>query len=149
FTVIDAITVLMTHLSEVLKAEAGALLTRLTVVKLLDEVRARQPGLVEELIPSLLSISDVQRILQGLLSEGVSIAATDLIVENLVDIARTEKDVVALTEILRQRLANSICNQLKGRRRNLAVMSLDPKLEHQVQTGVATAARRDALPLDP
>ncbi|MEQ1810437.1 MAG: flagellar biosynthesis protein FlhA [Terricaulis sp.] len=149
YTIVDATTVFITHLGEILKAEAATLLTRGAVVSLLEEVRARQAGLVEELIPASMSISDVQRVLQNLLAEGVSIAVIDLIVEHLADLARTEKDHLALTELLRQRLNYSICNRLKGRHRDLAVLSLDPRLEHQIGASLAAGSRRDLIALDP
>jgi flagellar biosynthesis protein FlhA len=148
YTIVDPVTVFITHLSEVLRAEAPGLITRAAVVQLLDEVRARQPGLVEELTPPILSIADIQRILQTLAGENVSIAATDFIIEQLADLARTEKDAAHLTELLRQRMGYSICNKLRDRHRDLAVMSLDPKLENQVLSSVATAVRRDGLALD-
>lgn len=149
YTVVDATTVFITHLGEILKAEAATLLTRGAVVGLLEDVRARQPGLVEELIPTSMSISDVQRVLQNLLAESVSIGVIDLIVEHLADLARTEKDIFALTELLRQRLSYSICNRLRGRHKDLAVLSLDPRLEHQIATSLAAGPRRDLLALDP
>lgn len=149
YTVIDPVTVFITHLGEVMRAEAAGLLTRTAVVKLLEEVRARQPGLVEELTPTLLSISDVQRLLQNLVMENVSIAAIDFIIEQLADVARTEKDLSNLTELLRQRIGYSICNKLRDRHRDLAVISLDPRLENQIQTALAASGRKDALALDP
>lgn len=149
YTIIDAVTVFITHLGEVLKSEASTLLTRGAVAALLEEMRRRQPGLVEELIPASMSVSDVQRVLQNLLAEGVSIATTDLIVEHLVDLARSEKDHLALTELLRQRMSYAICNRLKSRHKDLAVLSLDPRLEHQVQASLAHGPRRDLVALDP
>jgi flagellar biosynthesis protein FlhA len=149
YTIVDPITVFMTHLGEVIRSEAPALLSRAAVVKMLDEIRSRQSGLVEELIPTLMTVSDVQKVLQGLLSENVSIAAADLIVEHLVDLARTEKDVGALTELVRQRIGHTICNTLRGRQRDLAVMSLDPRLENQIQANVAAAGKKDAFALEP
>jgi flagellar biosynthesis protein FlhA len=148
YTIVDPVTVFITHLSEVLRAEAPGLITRAAVVKLLDDARARQPGLVEELTPTILSISDIQRILQTLVGENVSIGACDFILEQLADLARAEKDVGNLTELLRQRMGYSICNKLRDRHRDLAVMSLDPKLENQILASVATAVRRDGLALD-
>lgn len=149
FTVVDPITVFITHLSEVMRSEAPAFVTRAMVVKLLDEARARQPGLVEELTPILLSVSDIQRILQNLVGEAVSVGAIDLILEQLADLARTEKDIAALTELLRQRIGYSVCNRLRGRHRDLALISLDPRLENQIQAAVAGASRKDAPALDP
>ncbi len=149
YTIVDPVTVFITHLGEVLRAEAPGLLTRAAVVRLLDDVRARQAGLIEELTPALLPVSDIQRVLQNLVSEGVSIAAIDFILEALADLARREKDVGSLTEQLRQRIGYSICNRLRGRHRDLAVLSLDPKLENQILSGVAMAANKEALALEP
>ncbi len=148
YTVVDAVTVFMTHLGEILRAAAPALLTRAMTARLLEDVRSRQKGLVEELVPNLLSVSDVQRILQNLLGESVSIAAVDLICEHLVDLARTEKDPGALTELLRQRLSHAICDRLRGRHRELAVLSFDPRLENQLQASTS-GARRDQILLEP
>lgn len=149
YTLIDPLTVFITHLGEVLREEAASLLTRPTVVKLINDVRSRQSGLIEELVPNLLTISDVQRILQGLLAEGVSIAAIDLIAEHLVDLARTDKNAGTLTESLRQRMSYAICDRLRASYRDLAVMSLDPRLENQIQASVSSSAKRDSLALEP
>ncbi len=149
YTPVDPLTVFITHLGEVLKAEAASLLYRARVVALLDDVRTRQPGLVEELVPTQLSISDVQRILQNLLEESVPVSNMDLLLEHLVDIARTEKDVSRLTEQLRQRIGNIICSALRDRHSDLAVLSLDPRVENQIQTAVASSANPNALALDP
>uniref|UniRef100_UPI003FA1BFA1 flagellar biosynthesis protein FlhA n=1 Tax=Fretibacter rubidus TaxID=570162 RepID=UPI003FA1BFA1 len=136
YTIIDPLTVLITHLGEIMRDEASTLLTRNIVVKLIEEVRDRQGGLIEELIPNLMTISDIQRVLQNLLSENVSIANIDIIVEHLVDLSRTEKDTTRLTELIRQRLSHSICNNLKDRHADLAVISLDPRVENQIVAAV-------------
>ena len=149
YTIVDPVTVFITHLGEVLRAEAPGLLTRAAVAKLLEDVRARQPGLTEELTPTLLSVSDVQHVLQNLVGEGVSIASLDFILEHLADLARTEKDAGNLAELMRQRMGYAICNRLRGRHRDLAVMSLDPKLENQIQAAVAAASKKDTLILEP
>lgn len=149
YTVVDPVTVFMTHLGEILRTATPALLTRGVTVKLLDDVRGRQKGLVEELVPTLLSVSDVQRVLQSLLSEGVSIASIDIICEHLVDLARADKDPGQLAELLRQRISHAICDRLRGRHRDLAVLSLDPRLENQLQMVAANNARRDTLLIDP
>lgn len=149
YTIIDPITVLITHLGEVLRAESSTLLTRNIVVRLLDEVRERQPSLVEELLPNILTISDVQRVLQNLLSEGVSIKNVDLIMEYLADLARTEKDPNELTELVRQRLSYSICSQLRDRHKDLAVLSLDPQVENQLATRLNNNPNQSVLTADP
>ena len=148
-TVIDPITVFITHLQEMLRSAAPSLLTRATVQQLLEEVRNRQPGLVEELIPNLLTVSDVQRVLQNFLSEAVSISPLELIIEHLVDLARTEKDLGNLTEMLRQRMSYAICDRLRGRHDDLAVISLDPRLENQILSSVAATPRKDSILIDP
>jgi flagellar biosynthesis protein FlhA len=149
YSVIDSETVLMTHFSEVIKAEMPSLLTRGQVVALLDQVRERQPGLVEELVPNVMTVSDVQRILQNLLQERVSIANVDLILETLVDIGRNERDPIVLTEMVRQRLGASICNALRGQHDELSVLSLDPRTENRIITEVGSSGRANLLGTDP
>ncbi|NEJ33393.1 flagellar biosynthesis protein FlhA, partial [Rhizobium leguminosarum] len=104
-SIVDPITALITHFGEIAGSEMATLVTRPVVTRLLEEVRQRQPGLIEELIPGSLSIADVQRVLQNLLAENVSIANIDLIVEHLADLARNQRDPAELTEQIRQRLS--------------------------------------------
>jgi flagellar biosynthesis protein FlhA len=148
YSVIDPETVLITHFAEIVKMEVATLLTRAVTADLLDKVRSRQPGLVEELIPNVMTVSDVQRILQNLLRERVSIANLDLIVETLVDVGRTERDPAELTERVRQALSTAICNGLRGQNQQLSVLSLDPRLENQIIAGSGTA-EASALGMEP
>jgi flagellar biosynthesis protein FlhA len=147
--VIDPVTVLMTHFAEIVQGEMATLMTRAVVVKMLEDTRERQPGLLEELIPNTLSISDVQRVLQNLLGEGVSIANLDLILEHLADLARSQKDPGELTELIRQRLSYSICHQLRGKHSDLAVLSLDPRIENQISTNLGQGGTAGMLPVEP
>jgi len=147
--IVDPITVLVTHFAEVVRGEIASLLTRSVVVSFLEQVRARQPGLLEELIPNSLAVSDIQRILQNLLSEGVPIANIDLILEHLTDLARSQKDPGELTELLRQRMSYAICNKLKGKHSDLAVLSLDPRIENQIVTNVAQPGAASGLVVEP
>jgi len=147
-TVIDPITVMITQFSEIVSSEIATLLTRPLAVRLIEETRARQPGLVEELIPQILGVPDVQRVLQNLLAEGVSVANIDLILEHLADLARAQRDPAELTEQLRQRLSYAICNQLRGDHPDLAVLSLDPRIENQIASGLG-AAQQGGLPIEP
>jgi flagellar biosynthesis protein FlhA len=140
FKLIDPLTVLVTHLGEVIQSELPMLVSRSLVARMLDEVSSNQPGLVEELIPNTLAISDVQRVFQNLVSEGVSIGNPEVIVEHLADLARFQKDPAELTELLRQRLSYAICHQLRGAHEDLAVLNLDPRLENQIATNVAQGA---------
>jgi len=146
--VVDPETVMITHFNEVVRAEVATLLTRAVTSELLDQLRERQPGLVEELIPNVMSVSDVQRILQNLLRERVSIANLDLIMETLVDAGRTQRDPAELTETVRQALSTAICNGLRGPNHHLSVLSLDPRLENQILSG-AGSAEAAALGMEP
>ena len=119
------------------------------VVRMLDATRARQPGLIEELIPNVLTVSDVQRVLQNLLAEDVSIRNADLICEILVDIARQTRDHGELSEQVRQRLSHVICNDLRGRNDQLAVLSLDPRIEAQIAESVGRSEGVGALVIEP
>jgi flagellar biosynthesis protein FlhA len=149
YTIVDPLTVLVTHFGEIVRGETATLLTRATVMSLLGEVRDRQPGLVEELVPNILTVSDVQRVLQNLLGEGVSIANLDLIVEHLADLARTQKDPAELTEQVRQRLSYAICHQLRGKHGDLAVLSLDPRVENQIAASIGASTGRGSLAVEP
>lgn len=149
YTLVDPVTVLMTHLGEMLRRDASLLLSRADVVAMLEGVRSRQPGLVEELIPATMTVSDVQRILQNLLAEDVSIRNMDQIMEALVDLGRTIKDHSDLTEMVRQRLCHGICHSLRGNHEYLSVLSLDPKIEGQVTENVRRAEKGSNLVLEP
>lgn len=149
YTLIDPITVLMTHLAEVVRVEAPLLLMRNDVTRLLEEVRTRQPGLIEELVPNILSISDIQRVLQNLVGEDVPIRSMELICEILVDVARNSRDHVELTELTRQRLSHVICNELKGGSEQLSVLSLDPRIEAQIADVVGRGEVSGPLIIEP
>jgi flagellar biosynthesis protein FlhA len=149
YTIVDPVTVMMTHLGELMRSEAAQLLSRSDVVTMLEGVRSRQPGMVEELIPAIMSVSDVQRVLQNLLAEDVSIRNIDQIAEQLVDAGRSVKDPAELTEQVRQRLAHSICQNLRGRNSQLSVLSLDPRVEGQITDNIRRADKAANLVLDP
>jgi flagellar biosynthesis protein FlhA len=149
YTLVDPVTILITHLGEVLRQEASLLLSRADVAAMLEEVRGRQPGLVEELIPSVMTISDVQRILQNLLAEDVSIRNIDLIAEALVDVGRQTRDHGELTELVRQRLSHGICHSLRSGHDQLAVLSLNPRIEAQIADNVRRSDGKGAFVIDP
>jgi flagellar biosynthesis protein FlhA len=149
YTLVDPVTVLMTHLGEVLRNEAALLITRADVVASLEAVRGRHPGLVEELIPNIMTVSDVQRVLQNLLAEEVSIRNIDLIVEALVDVGRGSKDHFDLTELVRQRLAHVICHGLRAGRDQLDVISLHPRVEGQIGDHLRGAGAGAAFVIEP
>lgn len=136
FTLVDAPSVFMTHLTEVLRRESSTLLTRAETDRLLARVRQNQPGLVEELVPTVLSISDIQKVLQNLLREKVSIRHMEAILETLTDAGRQSKETGYLTEIVRHRLGSAICQGLLGEANALHVLTLDPAIESRFLQGV-------------
>jgi flagellar biosynthesis protein FlhA len=149
YTLVDAATVFITHLSEVLKQQSAQLLTRTETDRLLQRVRQQQPGLVEELIPTILSVSDVQKVLQNLLREKVSIRNLEVILEALVDMARNSKDLGYLTEVVRQKLGAAICQSLLGEMTSLNVLTLDPAIEQALLQGIRNVESGSNLVIEP
>ncbi len=149
YTLVDPITVLITHLGEVLRAETPHLLSRSDVVAMLEGVRSRQPGLIEELIPAIVTVSDVQRVLQNLLAEEVSIRNIDQIAEALIDAGRHTKDHTELTEQIRQRLSHGICHGLRAGHEELSVLSLNPRVEAQIAENIRRSDGGGAFVIDP
>jgi flagellar biosynthesis protein FlhA len=139
FTLVDASSVFMTHLTEVLRRGSATLLTRAETDRLLARVRQNQAGLVEELIPTVLSVSDVQKVLQNLLREKVSIRHMEAILETLADAGRQSKDANYLTEVVRHRLGHAICQGLMGEANTLHVLTLDPAIESQFVQSIQAA----------
>jgi len=131
----------MTHLTEVLRRESAALLTRAETDKLLARVRQAQPTLVEELVPTVLSVGDIQKVLQNLLREKVSIRHLHAILETLADAGRGTKDPGQLTEAVRQRLGQAICQSLAGTGASLHVLTIDPAVESRFLQSLQSAAR--------
>lgn len=148
-TLVDPVTVLMTHLNEIVRSTSAHLLSRSDTVQLLEGARSRQPGLVEDLIPAIMSVSDVQRVLQNLLSEHVSIRQIDLIVDALVDVGRHTKDHAELTEKVRQKLGHNIFSALRGTNDALSVLSLAPRLETQLLDSVRRGDTAETFIIEP
>jgi flagellar biosynthesis protein FlhA len=134
----------MTHLTEVLRRECAALLTRTETESMLARVRQAQPTLVEEIVPTILSVGDIQKVLQNLLREKVSIRHLEAILETLADAGRSTKDTVQLTEAVRQRLGHAICRSLAGQGAALQVLTLEPGIEARLLQEVQSARREGA-----
>jgi len=149
YTLVDSLTVVMTHLSEALRQHAPSLVTRAEVERMLARVRQAQPGLVEELVPTVLPLSDVQKVLQHLLREKVSVRNLEAIVETLVDAGRSTKDPTLLAEVVRQRLGAAICQQLLGDASALQVLTLDPTVEQALSQQMRKADAQAGLVLEP
>jgi flagellar biosynthesis protein FlhA len=149
FTLVDPQTVLLTHLNEVLRQESAALLTRAEVAALIERERQHQASLVDELIPSVLTLSEVQRVLQNLLREKVSIRNLGLILEVLVDSGRAVKDAQPLTELVRQKLAGVICQPLVSSSGFLHVLTFDPAVEQALVKHMRAVNGSASLVLEP
>ena len=132
FTIVDPLTVFVTHLTETLRRNAADLLTRSAVSQLIERVRGQNAALVEELMPAVLSPVEVQKVLQGLLREKVSIRNIEAIFEVLADAGRLNKHADSLIEQVRQRLGPAICRTLAGNRGELSVLTLDPSVEQRI-----------------
>ncbi len=135
YTVVDAETVVATHLSEVIKSHSHELLTREEVRRLIDKLKETSPNLVQEVIPNPLSIADVQKVLQGLLRERVSIRNLPTILEVLGDVGRRTKDSEILIEYVRNALSRWLCNTF-AEEKKLYVVTIDPKLEDIIQKSI-------------
>jgi flagellar biosynthesis protein FlhA len=132
YAVVDQTSVLATHLAEVVKQHAHELLSRQEVKRLLDRLAESHPKLVEELVPKLLSLGEVQKVLQQMLREQVSIRDLPTILETLLDAASTNKNPVLLVEAARQALARALVQPLLSDTGGLRVVTLDHALEEEL-----------------
>jgi flagellar biosynthesis protein FlhA len=149
YTVVDVPSVITTHITEIIKNHAHELLGKQDVQKLLDALSKTHPKVVEDLIPGLLNLGAVQKALQNLLRERVSIRDLQTILETLADYATMTKDPDFLTEYVRQALARSITKQLQGPDGSISAILMDSKAERTVIEAVQTTAQGSYLSLDP
>ncbi|MDO9574334.1 MAG: flagellar biosynthesis protein FlhA, partial [Candidatus Contubernalis sp.] len=132
YTVVDAATVLITHLTEIIKNHAHELLGRQEVKVLVDMVKETNSAVVDELIPNMMSIGEVQKILQNFLLERVPVRDMVTILETLANHVSSSKDMDYLTEMVRQSLSRTICSQYVGDENKLSVLTLDTELEQTI-----------------
>jgi len=144
YAVVDQTSVLATHLAEFVKQHAHELLSRQETKRLLDRLAEGHPKLVEELVPKILSLGEVQKVLQQLLREQVSIRDLPGILETLLDVAPTTKNPVTLIESVRQSLGRALVRPLLSESGNLRVVTLDHALEEEL--GRAFGAPAAPLP---
>ena len=135
YTVVEPGSVIATHLTETVRRHADEILTRDATKHLIDELKQNSPAAVEELVPGVMKLAEVQQILQMLLREGVPIRQLGAILETLGDYAPRTKDPVLLTEYVRHRLARSICTRYRDEENRLHVVTLDPALEDRIRAG--------------
>ena len=149
FTVVDPSSVLITHLSETLKSIAWHLLGRQDVQVLVDHVKATHPALVTELLPDLVTLGVVQRVLQNLLRENVSIINLPLILEGIADFAPVSKNPDDLSEIVRRRLGLYFVPEYETRPGFVKALTLDPRLEQYLVGKIFRSPSDIGLSLDP
>ena len=135
YTVVEPGSVIATHLTETIRRHADEILTRDATKHLVDELKRTSPVVVDELIPGVMKLAEVQQILQMLLREGVPIRQLSAILETLGDYAPRAKEPILLTEYVRHRLARSICTRYRNAENRLYVVTLEPALEDRIRAG--------------
>jgi flagellar biosynthesis protein FlhA len=149
WTVVDAESVVVTHLTEVIRAHAAELLTRQETRHLLDQLKEVNAAVVDEVVPDVLSLGEIQRVLQSLLQEGVSIRDLGAIVEAVGDKARLTRDPAMLGEYARQALGRTIVSPYLDLDGTLRAIALDPALEQEVAEALVQTADGEFLAMDP
>ncbi|EHL16602.1 MAG: flagellar biosynthesis protein FlhA [Peptoanaerobacter stomatis] len=148
YTVVDPPSIISTHLTEIIKRHAYELIGRQDVKMLIDNLKETQPSLVEEVVPSLLSLGEVQKVLSNLLRELVSIRNFSTIMEALADYAQVTKDTDMLTEYVRQAMYRNITNQFIPRK-EAKVITMDPDIEKTIMESLQTTETGTYMALDP
>jgi flagellar biosynthesis protein FlhA len=148
YTVVDPPSIIATHMTEVIKRHAHELLGRQDVQTLLDNVKTTYPAVVEELVPKLLTLGEVQKVLGNLLKEGVSIRDLVTILETLADYASVTRDADMLTEYVRQALGRTITRSFITQD-NSDVITLDPQLEQMIMDSVQKTEAGAYLTIEP
>lgn len=149
YTVVDPPSIIATHLTEVIRSHVDELLTKQDVQNLINNVKENNPVLIDELVPKLLGIGEVQKVLQNLLREGISIRDLLTILESLADHAATTRDTDVLTEYARQSLKRAISSKYFPANEVTSVVALDPKVEQEIMASVKQTEQGAYLTLDP
>jgi len=148
YTVVDPVSVLATHLTEVIKSHAAEIIGRQEVQTLVDAIKQNNPAVVDELIPHLLSLGDIQKVLTNLLRERISIRDMKSILETLADYAPVTKDQEILTEYVRQGLVRQISHQY-AMNNTLTCITVDPQLENQITAAVQRTEHGSYVAFEP
>ena len=147
YTVVDPPSIIATHLTEIIKKHAYELLGRQEVQTLVDNIKQNYPAIVDELVPKVMSVGEIQKVLANLLKEGVSIRDMVTILETLADYAQATHDTDMLTEYVRQALGRSISKKFFSGNNN--VITIDPKVEQMIIDSVQKTEFGSYLTLDP
>ena len=149
YTVVDPPSIIATHLTEVIKQHLSELLTRQDVQNLINNIKDNNTALMDELVPKLMSIGEIQKVLQNLLSEGISIRDLVTIFETLADHAAVTRDTDILTEYVRQSLKRAISGKYFPVDEVTSVVTLDPAVEQEIMGAVKNTEQGSYLTLDP
>ncbi len=149
YTVVDAESMIVTHLTETIRSHAAELLSRQDVKTLLDQLKETNAAVVEEIVPEVLSLGEIQRVLQALLSEGVAVRDLGTIMEAIGDKARITRDTGLLTEYARQALGRAITAPHLDEHLCLRAITLDPAIEQEVATSITQTTDGEYLAIDP
>ena len=149
YTVVDPETVFITHLSEVLRRHAAELLNRQDVQQLVDNVEKHNSAIVDELIPDVLSLGQIQQVLQNLLTEGIPVNNLAMILEKLGNYAPQVSDLTMLTEMVRKNMSRAICDKFADEENRMNVLSLDPHLEEEIRDALEMTDGKVRLNLPP
>lgn len=149
YMVTDPTNVLITHVAEIVKSYAHEILSRQEVQVMVNKVKEKHPVVVKELIPELLSLGGVQKVLQNLIRERVSIRDLATILERLTDFSKINQDPDTLSELTRQALNRQICSNLANDQNIIPVITLDPKVEQAIQESIQQTAQGAVLALNP
>ena len=149
YTVVDPPSIIATHLTEVIRTHIDELLSRQDVQSLIENIKENHPTLVDELVPKLLGVGEIQKVLQNLLREGISIRDLLTIFETLADHAATTRDTDVLTEYARQSLKRAISGKYFPTNEVTNVITLDPKVEQEIMGSVKQTEQGAYLTLDP
>lgn len=149
YTVVDPPSIIATHLTEVIRQHISELLTRQDVQNLINNVKENNPTLIEELVPKLLGVGEIQKVLQNLLEEGISIRDLVTIFETLADHAPVTRDTDILTEYVRQSLKRAISGKYFPPNEVTNVVTLDPAVEQEIMGSVKNTEQGSYLTLDP
>ena len=148
-TVVDPTTVLVTHLTETIKLHSYELIGRQEVKMIIDSIKTKYSAVVEELIPDLMTIGEVQKIIQNLLKEKVPIKDMVTIMESLADNSRNSKDIELLTEYVRISLGRTICNPLVDENNCITVATLSPEVEDLIASNIQKSMQGSFPAIDP
>ena len=149
YTVVDPTSVMATHLSELIRRHAADLLTREEVAGLIEHVKRKAPAVVAEVVPDLLKVGQIQKVLQHLLREGVSIRDLETILETLADWAPRTKDPEILGEYVRHGLSRALCERYVAADGKLHAVTVDPNLEEYIDQAIERTERGSHLALNP